>query len=156
MSDGAGTWFEQNAVYEWLNDQGIEVEHKEVMSLLRKLSDYRIREYERGKSESARPEVVPIADDLPLTCRAVRGQLDMRVGEKVLAFATLHCPALWDADADRGRFKVTDTAVFARAVEQALNHEAEDGSTRLTRMLDGAIEEAINQGAEGVEEIGAA
>jgi hypothetical protein len=33
-----------------------------------------------------------------------------------------------------------------------LNQESEDGSTRIHRMFDGAIEEAINQGAFGIEE----
>lgn len=91
-------------------------------------------------------------DDLPLTCEAVGGVLDMRIGEKVLAFATENCPDLWDAENDRGRYRVTDAAVFAKAVAHELNKESEGGSTPLSRLLDEVVEEAINQGAEGVEE----
>jgi hypothetical protein len=101
----------------------------------------------------ATPSESVASDDLPLRCKAEDGMLDMRVGVKVLAFAVENCPDLWDAESDKGRFKVTDPATFAKEVERVLNHESEDGSTRLTRMLDAAVLEAIEQGAEGVEEV---
>ena len=52
-----------------------------------------------------------------------------------------------------GLFKVTDPAEFAKEVCGALNAEKEDGSTRVHRMFDSAFNHAIDQGAEGVEEI---
>lgn len=101
-------------------------------------------------AKEVQSETTP-SDDLPLRCKAEAGVLDMRIGEKVLAFATEKCPALWDADKGRGRFTVYDPTAFAKEVERVLNHEFEDGSTRLTRMLDAAVLEAIEQGAAGVE-----
>lgn len=101
--------------------------------------------------ESIPSETAPIEDDLPLNCKAVDGALDMRIGTKILAFAAENHPDLWDAEKDRGRFKVTDPVAFAQEVERALNRESEDGSTMLTRMLDAAVLEAIEQGGEGVE-----
>jgi hypothetical protein len=91
-------------------------------------------------------------DDVPLTCKVVDGAIQFAIGEKVLAHATNICPRLWDAEKDRGRYRVTDPAVFAEAVAHELNDEREDGSTLLTDALDKAVEEAIEQGAEGVEE----
>lgn len=52
----------------------------------------------------------------------------------------------------QGLWKVTDAEVFAKEVCRALNDEAEDGTTRGHTMFDGAFLEAIEQGAEGVEE----
>ena len=52
-----------------------------------------------------------------------------------------------------GFFKVTDPAVFAKEVCRALNAEKEDGTTRVHMMFDSAFNHAIDQGAEGVEEV---
>ncbi|MFC5374822.1 hypothetical protein ACFPIF_19865, partial [Brevundimonas faecalis] len=52
-----------------------------------------------------------------------------------------------------GTFKVTDPATFAKEVCHALNAEKEDGTTRVHMMFDSAFDHAIDQGAEGVEEI---
>lgn len=49
-------------------------------------------------------------------------------------------------------FKVTSIRAFSLAVVDALNCEEEDGSTFVTRMMDDAISDAIEQGAEGVSE----
>ena len=103
-------------------------------------------------AESAPRYVVP-KDDLPLRCKSVDGALDMQVGVKVLAFAAERCPDLWNGEDDLPGCRITDPIKFAKEVERELNRESEDGSTRLSRMLDEAIAEAINQGAEGVEEI---
>ena len=51
-----------------------------------------------------------------------------------------------------GRRKVADAEVFAAEVVRALNDEREDGTTPVHLMFDRAFDEAINQGAEGVEE----
>lgn len=52
-----------------------------------------------------------------------------------------------------GTFKVTDPAIFAKEVCHSLNDEKEDGTTRVHMMFDSAFNHAIDQGAEGVEEI---
>lgn len=49
-----------------------------------------------------------------------------------------------------GLWVVTDPAVFAREVCQALNEENEEGSNRIHRMFDQAFMYAIEQGAEGI------
>ena len=104
----------------------------------------------------ARPSAIAASkDDVPLRCELVNGSIEFNIGAKILAHATNVCPDLWDAENDRGQFKVTDHAVFAKEVVRELNREQEDGSTPLTRLLDQMIEEAINQGAEGIEEIDA-
>lgn len=56
-------------------------------------------------------------------------------------------------DAVYGNYKVTDAAVFAEEVCGALNAEKEDGTTRVHMMFDSAFNHAIDQGAEGVEEV---
>lgn len=51
-------------------------------------------------------------------------------------------------------FKVTDLDAFAKDLLHELNREEEDGTTPIHRMFDSVIEKAIEQGAEGVEEVG--
>lgn len=58
------------------------------------------------------------------------------------------------SDGMDGLWKVTDPAVFAAEVCRALNDEREDGTTRVHIMFDGAFMHAIEQGAEGIEEVG--
>jgi hypothetical protein len=52
-----------------------------------------------------------------------------------------------------GLFKITDANAFASELCRALNDEREDGTTRVHMMFDAGINHAIDQGAEGVEEI---
>ena len=47
---------------------------------------------------------------------------------------------------------VSDADVFGREVCRAMNDEAEDGSTLVTRMVDAAIERAVEGGCEGVSD----
>lgn len=58
----------------------------------------------------------------------------------------------WAAGGMDTRYKVTNCVEFGRDLVAELNHEAEDGTTRIHKMFDGAIEEAISQGAFGIEE----
>jgi hypothetical protein len=46
---------------------------------------------------------------------------------------------------------VTDIHAIAKEIVSELNREEEDGSTPVHRMLDRAFDNAIEQGAEGVE-----
>jgi hypothetical protein len=57
-----------------------------------------------------------------------------------------------DAGAIRPGFRVTDARMFAPEVVRALNDEDEEGTTPIHHLFDDAFTEAIEQGAEGVEE----
>lgn len=50
------------------------------------------------------------------------------------------------------RWKITNADAFAKHLVRELNHEDEEGTTRVHRMLDGAALEAIEQGAQGIEQ----
>jgi ribosomal protein S3 len=50
------------------------------------------------------------------------------------------------------RMKVTDAKLFAREITRELNRGDEQGTTPVHRCFDAAIQEAFEQGAEGVEE----
>ena len=91
-------------------------------------------------------------NDEPLKCEFLDGAIQFIIGAKVLAHAVHFCPTLYDGESDRGLYNVTDHAAFAKELVRTLNHESEDGSTRLTKMLDEAVEHAIEYGAEGIEE----
>lgn len=56
-----------------------------------------------------------------------------------------------DDEAD-AKYFVSDTAEFAKSVCRRLNKEEEDGTTPIHLMLDSAMEEALEQGDEGLEE----
>lgn len=58
----------------------------------------------------------------------------------------------WAAGSMDVRYKVTDEAVFAKDLMHELNAESENGTTRIHMMFDLAIQEAINQGANGIDE----
>lgn len=65
-------------------------------------------------------------------------------------------PVAYQAGIDSGfiepRYRITNAKAFAKDVVRALNDEEEDGTTPIHRLMDKACEEAIEQGAEGVEE----
>lgn len=46
--------------------------------------------------------------------------------------------------------RVTNTKTFCSEILRTLNQETEDGTTLIHTMLDSAIEEAVEQGAEGI------
>lgn len=50
------------------------------------------------------------------------------------------------------RFAVTDPDAFAEDLARELNSDDEEGTTMIHRMFDAAINEAIEQGADGIEE----
>lgn len=50
-------------------------------------------------------------------------------------------------------FILTDVHAFAAAVVHELRHESEDGTTMVHKMFDNAVLDAIDSGADGVEEI---
>lgn len=52
-----------------------------------------------------------------------------------------------------GSWKLTDPDAFAKELLVSLHSEDEEGTTVIHRMFDAAINEAIEQGAEGIEEV---
>ena len=58
----------------------------------------------------------------------------------------------WACGALDTRFKLTDVNKFASELVRELNDESEDGTTRIHKLFDGAIIEALEQGALGIEE----
>lgn len=93
--------------------------------------------------------------DAELSVKIENDELVIRVGISTLCTAVRQCPvvdyAVMEADGDECAVEITDEAVFAKAILDALNDEEEDGSTRVHRMLDSAANEAIEHGCEGIE-----
>ena len=84
------------------------------------------------------------------------GQAIIEDGSIVIRIALAALPDIvegsWASGAMDTRFKVTNIDEFAAELVTQLNHEAEDGTTRVHQLFDGAITEAIEQGAFGIEE----
>lgn len=84
------------------------------------------------------------------------GRAIIEDGALVIRVALDALPAVvdgaWAAGDMDTRFKVTNAAEFAADLCRELNDESEDGTTRIHRMFDKAIENAINQGAAGIEQ----
>ena len=58
----------------------------------------------------------------------------------------------WASNAMDTRYRVTNAAVFAKELVTRINDEDGEGTTAIHRLFDAAIEEALEQGAEGIEE----
>jgi hypothetical protein len=58
----------------------------------------------------------------------------------------------WAASGIDVRYRITDRSVFAQELTHSLNAEEEDGTTLIHRTFDAAINDAIEQGAQGIEE----
>ncbi len=73
--------------------------------------------------------------------------------EIVIRVAIEALPVVVDAHPSLGgAYRVTHALDFARELERALSAEEEDGTTLVHRMFDRAIEDALEYGAEGIEE----
>ncbi len=79
----------------------------------------------------------------PLVVELKNGRLSIRIGLDTLFGA---CAEALDG------LVVTDPSTFSKEVLHALKDEEEDGTTLVHRMLDDAIRNAIEQGAEGIED----
>jgi hypothetical protein len=92
-----------------------------------------------------------MAKTYPNGGRAVieRGAIVIRVP---LATLPMVVEGAWATGNLTPRYKITDADAFARDLVNELNGESEDGTTRVHSMFDKAIDEAINQGAFGIEE----
>lgn len=83
----------------------------------------------------------------PLHVEIVGDRLVISIGISTLCFTV----ARQDAFDEEPLFKVIDEDVFAEEIATALCREEEDGSTKVTRMLDAAAVAAWENGAEGLE-----
>ena len=88
------------------------------------------------------------------------GEAAIEAGSIVISVPISEVPAAFDAwpgaprnDNGDPLYRVTDAATFAKGIVRYLNDESEDGTTRIHLMLDSAMNEALEQGEEGVEEI---
>lgn len=86
------------------------------------------------------------------TARIEGDQIVIRVPISTLPIAFDACPDAPRDDKAEATYIVTDAPTFAKGIVHYLNDESEDGTTRIHRMLDSAMLEALEQGEEGVEE----
>lgn len=82
------------------------------------------------------------------------GRLVISLGIETLVWALEHSGPLEEYNERTGEYenpKVTDVDAFAKDVMYSLLEEEEDGSNAITRLLDSAMLNAIEQGSENVE-----
>lgn len=95
------------------------------------------------------PRKVVAGKERPLTCEIEGGELVVRIGISVLAFAAQNIQTLFDHEEE---LKVCDEMEFAKDVCRALGSEEEDGSSLLTDVLDKASVVAWEDGSIGCHE----
>lgn len=78
-----------------------------------------------------------------------RGSIVIRVNEKSLRQLVEGC---WATHNMEVRQRIIDAPIFMAEILAALNAESENGSTLVHKMFDAAINEALEQGAEGIED----
>jgi hypothetical protein len=78
-----------------------------------------------------------------------RGSISIRVPEKAMRQLV---EGAWALDALEVRQRITDAPVFMQELVNILNAEDEQGTTLIHKMFDAAINEALEQGAEGIED----
>lgn len=78
-------------------------------------------------------------------------------GQIVITLSISHLQTAIDGGAMlgtiEGSWTLTDPAAFAKDLLRSLHSEDEEGTTVIHRMFDEAINDAIEQGAEGIEEV---
>ena len=81
------------------------------------------------------------------------GKLIIEIDVPTLCFAATHGPYFDDivAAADGAEIRITNEQEFAKAILSELRQEEEDGTTLVHIMLDKAAEQAVENGAEGIE-----
>lgn len=84
--------------------------------------------------------------------QVIDGKLVISLKISTLAHAARHSEYFFQCAEQGMPLKITDEALFARSVAEALNREEEDGSTPITRMLDEATEWVSEQGEDGIGE----
>lgn len=89
--------------------------------------------------------------NVPLRCRIVDRVLTIEIGIDTLKGAAERHEQFWQPATDKVALVVNSPEKFAKDVRSALQDEGEDGSTKITAMLDAAILEAVEQGSEGLD-----
>jgi hypothetical protein len=93
-------------------------------------------------------------DGMPLRAHVANGQLVISIGIDTLTWAFHHGESNNPFDDESNKFlqqlTIKNPLVFAEDVCLAMNDEAEDGSTPLTRFLDKMMESAVEQGSLGI------
>lgn len=89
--------------------------------------------------------------NIPLRCRLIERVLTIEIGIDTLKFAAERHDSFWQPTTDKCALVVNDSDLFSRAVRVELIRESEDGSTPISRALDAAILEVVEQGAEGID-----
>lgn len=97
-------------------------------------------------------------DDPPKRTADIKhsGQAIIEDGSIVIRVALSALPMVvegsWASGALDTRFKITNVEEFAADLAMELNREAEDGATMIHQLFDKGINEALEQGARGIEE----
>jgi hypothetical protein len=86
-------------------------------------------------------------------CRVVHRHLVVRISPEVLQTAFAYHPDFWDGESDGvgPALVIPHPGKFMIEVCDALNEADEDGSTRLTRFLDGVLRYVVESGCEGLD-----
>lgn len=87
----------------------------------------------------------PSKPSAPLAVKVTNGQLVISIGIETLAHALLN-----DPDFDPEGVEVLDAAQFAQDTVSALDTEDEGGRTSVQRLLDEAMNQAIESGSDAV------
>lgn len=85
----------------------------------------------------------------PLNVAIVDGRLEITMGVETFKTAVQYGPDFGNIS-DPEEIDVYDPDTFANEVLRCLEAEEEDGTTVIHRMLDRAIERAVEHGAEGI------
>lgn len=101
---------------------------------------------------SAQPVLVGCARVESEAC-IVDGMLSISVSVATLCHAARNSNFFFDASERGTPLVITDENDFAKSVRRALNREAEDGSTPITRLLEAAFEYVAEQGEDGIDEL---
>ena len=89
--------------------------------------------------------------DAGLTVEIVDGVLRISIGVNCLKHAAEHHDSFYLPWTDKWSIVINDPDKFAEEVCGQLEDEQEDGTTPVHRMLDAAIERAVEYGAEGFD-----
>jgi glutaredoxin len=122
--------------------------------LLARLTDARAAL--KAVPQDAAPRVSPQGQDAPLSCKVEGECLVIEIGIRTLAHAASYSE--WanrydEARADyRRSFAIIDLHEYAKDVALQMQHEAEDGSSLLTKLIDEAMEAAVDDGSMGTDD----
>jgi formaldehyde-activating enzyme involved in methanogenesis len=83
----------------------------------------------------------------------VNDGLVISISAETLAHAARNSECFFQSAEDGTKLAITNAVDFMTSVAKCLNEESEDGSTPITRMFDRAIEQVVDDGEPGVDEV---